>query len=253
MIIDCHGHCTVDGSAWVSADDLVRGMDRYGVDKVCASSPILAFDAPPRAFRRQNDLVLGAMREHPDRILGLCFVNPGWAWAAQEEITRCVVDGGMVGIKLYNQYRINEPVQFPIIERAIELGIPVMMHSARHRAPERLARQPRISFAEHFVEVSRRYPEAMLVCYHISVADWEHQIKALRDAPTVYADTSGSGADAGLIERAVRELGAERLLFGCDLSIERGVGKIMDAEISQSQRRMILGDNMLGILSRRKK
>jgi uncharacterized protein len=158
----------------------------------------------------------------------------------------------MIGVKLYHQYRINDPMQFPMIERCIELGVPILMHAGALFAPEMVKRQPRISRGEHFADVAKRYPEAMFICGHIGGGgDWEWQIKGLREAPTVYVDTSGSVIDAGMLERCVRELGAERLLFACDGSVARGVGKMLDADMTEIQRRNIFSFNFLKVLARR--
>jgi len=163
------------------------------------------------------------------------------------------VDRGMIGVKLYYQYRMNEPVQFPIIERCIDLGVPILMHAAHLTAPEALARQPRVSGGEHFVEVARRYPEATLICAHIGGGgDWEWQLKALREVPNVYLDTSGSVIDQGMIERCVRDLGAGRLLFGTDMNHARGVGKLLDASITVRQRQRIFGENFQKVLGNRR-
>jgi hypothetical protein len=254
MIIDCHSHCTIDRTDFPSADELVEGMNRYGITKACCSMPCFGMVVTKEEVRHTNDLILGSMKKHPDRILGMCYVNPGYARESQDEITRCVCDGGMIGVKLYHQYQINEPVQFPLIERCIELGIPILMHAGYPAAPELREQQPRISIGDHFADVAQRYPEAMLICGHIGGGgDWERQLKPLREAPSVFLDTSGSVAEAGIIERCVRDLGAERLLFGCDLSMERGLGKLLDAEITERQRRMIFAENFLGILARRRK
>ncbi|HOX37121.1 MAG TPA: amidohydrolase family protein [Candidatus Brocadiia bacterium] len=253
MIIDCHGHCSVDGSYWLSADDTVKSLDLYGIDKICCSAPITSADAPPEAVARCNDLVVGAMRKYPDRIMGYCFVNPGYAAGALEEIARCVVGEGMIGVKLYHQYAINEPVQFPIIERCIELGVPILMHAGYPAAPELREAQPRISRGDHFADIGKRYPDAIIICGHIGGGgDWERQLKGLREVPSVFLDTSGSVIDSGMIEKCVRELGADRLLFGCDMSMERGIGKIMDADLTRARRGRILSRNFLGILARRK-
>jgi len=252
MIIDCHGHCSVDGSYCLSADDVVESLDLYGVDKICCSAPISSGDAGPERVRKNNDLIVGSMARHPERILGYCFLNPGYGREAQDEITRCVVDAGMSGVKLYHQYTINDPVQFPVIERCIELRIPILMHAGYPAAPELRAQQPRLSTGEHFADVARRYPEAMLICGHIGGGgDWERQLKGLREAPSVYVDTSGSVIDAGMIERSVRELGAKRLLFACDMSMARGLGKVLDADLTDRQRELIFGRNFLDILGRR--
>ena len=238
---------------FISADETVESLDRYGVDKIAVSLLSVDKQVTPQQVRKCNDQILGSMREYPDRIMGYCFVNPGYPKEAQDEITRCVVDGGMVGVKLYHQYTMNDPIQFPLIERCIALGVPILMHAGYPAAPELKEQQPNFTTGEHFADVAKRYPQALFICGHIGGGgDWERQLKGLRDAPTVYVDTSGSVIDAGMIERCVRDLGAKRLLFGCDLSMERGLGKILDAQITARQRETIFGENFLQILARRK-
>ena len=50
---------------------------------------------------------------------------------------------------------------------------------------------------------------------------------------------------------AIRELGAERLLFGTDMTMEGGVGKVLGAKITESQREGIFWKNMQAILDRK--
>ena len=253
MRIDCHGHCSSTGKRWPSAADFVASMRKLGIDQMCCSHPIVGGAAEPDDVQAANDDILACTQRFPGVILGQCFVNPGHARHAQDEITRCIVEGGMIGVKLYHQYRIDEPVQYPVIERCIDLGVSILMHAGHPTDPDTLAGQPRISSGEHFAEVARRYPEAMLICGHIGGGgDWEWQLKALREAPSVYLDTSGSVIDAGLIERCVRDLGAGRLLFGCDMNLARGVGKLLDADITDRQRQRIFGENFQKILERRR-
>ena len=103
-----------------------------------------------------------------------------------------------------------------------------------------------------FVRAARLYPEAMLIEAHIGGGgDWEWAIAQLRDAPSVYLDTSGSVIDEGMVERAVRELGADRLLFGTDMTMEGGVGKIAGADLSDDEKEQIFWRNTKGILDRR--
>jgi len=251
MIIDCHAH--IRGSR-PSKDDtdllLIRAADKLGIDKLCCST-LCKRPATLEGFRGANQQLLGAMKRFPDRVLGYCFVNAGYGREALDEIRRCVIDSGMIGIKLYNEYPCNEPVVWPVVELAIELGVPILHHAGHsHYFNEH---QPRISDGGMLAELGKRYPEAMPICGHIGGGgDWEWTIKALRDAPTVYADTSGSVVDEGMIEMAYKALGAKRLLFACDMSMTAGVGKIRGAAIPKRAKEMILGENMLGILRRRK-
>ena len=192
------------------------------------------------------------MKRYPRRILGFCFINPGHGKKAIAEIERCVIKHGMSGMKLYNQYKCSDPIVYPVVEKAIELGIPILEHAGYLTDPPQSSRQPNLSHAGDFVELAARYPEAMLIEAHVGGGgDWEWAIKTLRHSPSVYLDTSGSVIDEGMIEMAVRELGAERLLFGTDMTMEGGVGKVMGARITESQREAIFWENMAAILEKR--
>ena len=254
MRIDCHAHCSVSVGHWPSHHDVVADAKRLGVDKVCCSHPLDTKPTDPKKIRAANDDIMAAMRAYPGVILGQCFIDPGHIRFAQDEITRCVVNGGMIGLKFYHQYRMDDTVFYPVIERCAELGVPMLMHAGHATDPEVIAEQPRGSGADHFIAPARLYPEAVFIVGHIGGGgDWEWQIKAMSQAPkNVYMDTSGSVIDAGMIEKAVRDIGAERLLFATDMSTERGVGKILDADITQRQKEMIWSENFQRILDMRK-
>ena len=44
--------------------------------------------------------------------------------------------------------------------------------------------------------------------------------------PNVFVDLSGSGVDGGMLEACLDAVGVERLLWGCDLTIETGWAKL---------------------------
>src|SRR4051794_23082610 len=233
-------------------DAVIDAADRLGIEELACSVPIIGGRwATPDEVRACNDGMLAAMHAHPDRILGYCFLNPGYAREALEELDRCVVREGFIGVKLYNQYKINDPVQFPIIERTIELGVPILVHAARLVRDGDIASQPLTSHAADFVDVGRRYPEAMIIEGHIAGGgDWHWTLKVLRDAPpSIYLDTSGSVMDGGLLERCVCEFGAERLLFATDMTMEGNVARVRDAHIIDEQREQIFFGNFERILS----
>ena len=256
MVIDAHSHVPGCGIAIGSTvADLIDAMDRLAIDVACVSLPMLNPAPPPESVCEANDAVLAALRAHPDRLLGYCYVNPGYLDAAMQELRRCVVGEAMIGIKLYLQYRADDPVVYPIIEQAIAWSVPILWHVNntpelwRNRDP---SAQGALSHSGHVAALARRYPEAMLIEGHIGGGgDWEWAIKTLRPVPNVWLDTSGSVIDEGMVDMAVRELGAERVLFGTDLSMEAGVGKLRAARLTDDERRRILGDNMRAILSLR--
>jgi len=251
-VIDCHDHLAYHSRASWQEDDrkLIDAADKLGIDQLCCSILTPQRPATPEGFLQCNQWMADGMRRFPGRILGYCFVNPGYGREALAEIRRCIEDRGFIGVKLYNDYVATEPVVWPVVELAIQLRVPIL-HHAGHTTW--LAQpQSRITDGGHLAELSRRYPEAMLICAHISGGgDWEWTIKALRNAPSVFLDTSGSVVDEGVIEMAVRVLGADRLLFGCDGSLTASVGRIRSASLSDADKRKILGANFERILSRR--
>ena len=252
MVIDCHAHLTHHSSSiWEESDrKLIEAADKLGIDRLFCSILTPRFPSAPEGFRECNRWVADATKRFPGRILGYCYVNPGYTREALEEIKYCINDLGLMGIKLYNEYFSMEPVVFPVVELAIKLGIPILQHAGHSHYL--VKDQPRLSDGGHLAELSQRYPEAMLICGHVGGGgDWEWTIKALRSAPTVYLDTSGSVVDEGMIEMAVDILGVERLLFGCDMSMTAGIGKIRGARLNEEANRKILGENMEEILKRK--
>jgi predicted TIM-barrel fold metal-dependent hydrolase len=251
-VIDCHAHLQHHSRASWEDDDrkLIAAADRLGIDQLCCSILTPRRPATVEGFRECNQWVDDARTRFPDRVLGYCYVNPGHQREACEEVRRCVEDRGFIGVKLYNEHRCTDPVVFPVVELAVRLRVPILHHAGHSHYF--VKEQPHISDGGHLAELSRRYPEATLICAHVcGGGDWEWTIKALRDAPGVSLDLSGSVTDAGVVEAAVRTLGADRLLFGCDMSMTASVGRLRAAALGARERRMILGENMERLLGRR--
>ena len=252
-VIDCHAHLTHHSRATWEADDrrLIDAADKLGIDQLCCSTLTPRWPAALDGFRECNQWTADGMRRFPGRVLGYCYVNPGYGRESLEEIRRYVGDHDFIGIKLYNEYTCTEPVVFPVVELAIELGVPILHHASHsHYFVED---QPRLTDSGHLAELARRYPETMLICAHFSGGgDWEWTIKAARHAPNVFLDTSGSVTDDGSVDLAVAVAGVDRVVFGCDSSMTAGVGKIRGADLSAQDKAKILGGNMTKLLQRRK-
>jgi predicted TIM-barrel fold metal-dependent hydrolase len=252
-IIDAHNHLNFHNRPTWPDDDrkVVEAADKLGIDQLCCS--ILPPERPTtlEGFRLCNQWMLEGVKRFPGRVLGYCFVNPGFGQQAVDEVRRYVEDHGFIGVKLYNDYRVTDPAVAPILELAAKLRIPIL-HHAGHTSWLPVP-QPNISDAGHIAQAARMFPETTLICAHIcGGGDWEWSIKALRDAPTAYFDTSGSVADEGTVEFAVRTLGPERVLFACDLSMTASVARLRGAGISEQDRQKLFGGNMQRILQRRR-
>jgi len=223
------------------ADNFIKNMDLLGVDKVVASVPVAEDKhCPPEKFRAANDLMYEMTQRYPGRVYGQAFVNPGYCKEMEAELERCVKELGFVGVKLYHQYFMDDPAQFALVEKCIELDVPILMHCAHVMDPDTKLRQPRVSSGVHMANIARRYPEATFIMGHIGGGgDWQWAIKAIADCPNVFADVGGSVYDRPLIEESVRYLGADRLLFATDGAWSSGISKVLGADISEEDKKTI--------------
>jgi predicted TIM-barrel fold metal-dependent hydrolase len=187
------------------------------------------------------------MKEHPDRFIGTVILNPKYQKESLEEIDRCR-DAGMIGLgELYNQVKINDPLYYPIIEKCIDINWNIMMHSPIGYSRVTLnPNEPKnISLPEDFADIAGRYPEAMFQFAHIAGGiDWEYACKVLKDYPNVFVETAGSNNEANMIDFAMKYIGEDRLVFGCDYGFYQGVGHIFSAKLTDAQRKKIFFENI---------
>jgi uncharacterized protein len=251
--IDAHEHVGMG----TTLEEQLDMADRLGIEKLEVSNIISAasksLKATPEGFRKCNDIVLTAMKKYPDRYLGSCFVNPVYGKESIEEINRCM-DQGMIGLKVYNQVKINDPLFYPIIEKFIDLQMIILMHAhcglgVGGKRTKYGNIQPNASIPEDFVEAAQRYPEAMLQYAHTGGGgDWEYACKAIQDYPNIYVDTSGSNNEGNMIDFALKYLGEDRLFFGTDGSYYQGVGNIISSSLNDVQKKKLFFENFNNIL-----
>ena len=75
--------------------------------------------------------------------------------------------------------------------------------------------------------LARRHPDVPFILAHIGGGgDWLHSLHAVRPLANVFVDLSGSGVDAGMLEACVETVGASRLLWGADITLDTGWAKL---------------------------
>ena len=252
--IDCHIHVNLYNPS--SPEQLMNYADRLGIEKLVISRPVTEGEGKPEQFIGYNNMVLDMMKKYPGRVLGQVTVNAIYQKESLEEIKRCV-DQGMVGLKVYHQVKINDPLFYPIIEKFIDLKMIILMHAecqlgiGGYRMKYDQKVHPNASIPEDFVDVAKRYPEVMLQFAHIGGGgDWEYECKVLKDYPNIYVDTSGSNNEENMVDFALKYLGEERLFFASDNSFYQGVGEILASNLTEAQKRKIFFENYARVLKK---
>jgi predicted TIM-barrel fold metal-dependent hydrolase len=228
---------------------LVRHMDRLGIERLILSQGYEEYvsHATPEQIRIENDRVMRAVKHFPDRAYGSLYLNPENVEFSLQEFDRCIRNGPMVCIgEIQTDVPSSSPNLDPIVERAISMNVPILQHTWMKTS----GNIPGESTPYHVVELAKRHPEANIICGHTG-GNWELGIRVIRATKNVYADLAGSDPTSGYTEMAVRELGAERVIYGSDVggrSFASQVAKVIGAEISDAEKKLILGGNMRRLL-----
>jgi predicted TIM-barrel fold metal-dependent hydrolase len=246
--IDSHAHVFFTED---SPDTQIEFADRLGIEKLVISRPMAPGGAgKPEEFIKCNNLVLEAVKRYPDRFIGQPTINPTYPKESMEELKRCK-DLGMVGLKLYNHVKLNDPLFYPVIEKFIDWKMIILMHVGIGKSRVEFdSREPEnVTIPEYFIDVSKRYPEAMFQLAHLGGGiDWLNACKAVKDLPNVFVDASGSNNAGGMFDFAMEYIGEDRLFFGCDNSFFQGVGTVLSANLTERQRQKIFFENYNNIL-----
>jgi hypothetical protein len=238
-LVDVHAHFLHAASGRTDWPDVnaarLRAGERIGITVHIASilgswghrSPTY-FPSPPDVTRA-NDAMLELQAAHPDRLRSYVVVNPNHTDHARREIARGV-ERGAVGIKLAASRRADDPLLDPIAEEAAARHLPILHHIWQHRRREWPGQEA--SDAVEYARLAVRHPDAAFVLAHIGGGgDWAHTLPAVEELPNVYLDLSGSGVDRGMLDQALGTVGAERLLWGCDVTMETGLAKWWALEV----------------------
>lgn len=236
-LIDAHAHFySVESGRgdWerVNAARL-RAGDRIGITYHVASvlgsyghtSP--TYFPSPTDVTRGNDAMATFARD--PRIRWYVTVNPNFTEHALAEI-ESGVRRGAIGVKLLASRRADDPLLDPVCEMAAGYELPILHHIWQHRTREWPNQE--ISDGADLARLAERHPRTMFVLAHIGGGgDWAHTLPAVREVANVYPDLSGSGVDRGMLDAALDALGARRLLWACDLTIETGLAKLRALDV----------------------
>jgi predicted TIM-barrel fold metal-dependent hydrolase len=238
-LIDAHAHFLHAGAGRADWRDVnlarMRAGDRIGVTYHVASVlGSYGFSSPtyfpsPADVSAGNDAMIALAAGDPDRLRMLAVVNPNHTAHALGEIDRCVA-AGAIGVKLLASRRADDPLLDPVAERAAHHGIPILHHIWQHRRRDWPSQE--ISDGADLGRLASRHPRTRFILAHLGGGgDYMHTLAAIRDHENILPDLSGSGVDRGMLDEALAALGASRLLWGCDLTMETGLAKLRALDV----------------------
>lgn len=251
MIFDCHVHLPSPGLdytwEWDSftpdVDSAIDYMRRCGVDKIVANSVRGELATSVGEMVAANDEIVEIADDHPEYIVPACLINTNFHQESLNELRRCHEELGIVWIGelcgYASGYAYDTLAFSDAMQLADDLNMVVHIHNDDAQDMERLCIE---------------FPNITFVLAHLgdSPEEVRERIDLTERHQKLHLDISGHGYQRmGILERAVRVAGADRVLLGSDYTINDPAGVIARLEKSNfdiETREMILGGNLERLL-----
>lgn len=207
------------GAKLAGAEEIVSTMDAQGVDL----SVVFGFPwKSMQTMRMHNDYILDAVAKFPERLIGLCCVDPMHPEAAAEA-DRCL-DAGLSGLGELAVYdtgftpSVLDKLQ-PLMALCLERALPVLIHTNEPVGHVYPGKSP-MTLGELY-RLVQAFPENKIVLAHWGGGLFffhlmKKEVKTV--LKNIYVDTAASPFlyDPAIYKIAVEIIGCEKILFGSD-------------------------------------
>jgi predicted TIM-barrel fold metal-dependent hydrolase len=237
MIIDSHAHVDeVPALGWLDpAEALIAQLDAAGI----ARAVVMTYTEAPQFHVRALDYLAEAVARFPDRLVGFARVHP-WYDESPRLLERAITEQGMKGLKLHPVGTLDHPASpatVRLLRLAGERGAPALFHCG----DEPMTTPTAIAAG------AAQAPDTTVILGHMG--GYYHVDEAIRVAerlPNIVLETSAMPYPEK-IRLAIDRIGPERVVYGsdgpgCPPRLE--LRKVLAAGLSETERRLVLHDNM---------
>jgi hypothetical protein len=249
-IFDAHLHIPSDNGENFQWNLVTRNMpefvaylDKCGVRRGVISSSWSNKAQTPEDYRQGNREVAKYVDRYKGRFRGSCVITPFRVDEALREIETCHKQYGFVWLGEFcnymTGYKYDTPEWTEVMNLATRLNLVMQIHT-NTREMQYLA---------------ENFPQTTIVFPHLggSKDDIFARIEIIAKHKNANIDLSGSGIErVGILERAVKEIGADRVLYGSDFTINEPsavIVRVKNAFLTPDDREKILFGNVQRLLS----
>jgi len=236
------------------AEEIVGVMDEEGVD----ISVVFGFPwRNPDTAKMHNDYVIESVNKYPDRLKGLCCVDPSWTGAVGE-VERCL-DRGLSGVgelAFYASGIDQSAIRSlrPLMDLCFDKNVPILIHTNEPVGHQYPGKTP-ITLRDIY-NLAKHFPNNKLVLAHWGggIFFYLHLKREVKDTlRNVYYDTAASPFlyDKDIYHAAAVLAGEDKVVFGSDYPLirpSRYFKEIETSGLSEDARAGIIGKNAAGIL-----
>ena len=251
-VIDCHLHSPSTSigklQQWypvqTTTEDFVHYLNRCGVDYGVAASVRGVEGKEKNDFIQANRESLALAAQYPNRFIPACLVNGRFPQESVRELIEHRTKHGVFWVGELAGYMTDFTYDTPgfkkIMDTIAEYDMICHIH-ARTEQIEQLVRDYRqVTFIlPHFTPVKKRIFS---------------RIAFVKENKNVYLDISGvSFSRMGILEYAVKEIGADRVLFGSDYTVNDPASvivRVLNAELPTEIKKQVLFHNAKELIAK---
>lgn len=230
MIIDSHTHLGSFPMFNVSlnADEMVSIMNQYSIRKSVVSA-------------LPNELTLNAVKQYPDKLVGLVWINPYEGDKAMKNIDKAINRWNFKGIKMHpllDAYLPDQEIVRPIMDQARKYQIPVLFHCGH----------PPWSLPWHFGNLADTYPDVTIILGHMGhghIVYINAAIEVAEKHENILLETSAMPMQSK-IKEAVAKVGDDKVMYGSDMPFGHPAFEIKKVEVAgltKKQLNLVLEEN----------
>ena len=248
FIIDSHLHLGSPAYLYLpsnNTDAVINLLKRFGVKKAICSNHASFF-----SIRFGLNELLQILEKYRDFLFGYFVYNPNFDSISLKLLKECLDYIHIAGIKIHpswHQCYPGDKKYEKFWNLAQEKQIPVLTHSWN---PEVANKMQKFSDPFLFEKIIKQYPDLKLILAHAGGrGNMLYKVITLMEKyENLYVDFAGDIFVPGLLEKYVKKVGSERLLFGTDMpwtDIRFHLSNILNLELNQNDIRNILGLNAI--------
>jgi predicted TIM-barrel fold metal-dependent hydrolase len=229
-----------------NSDALVETARQIGVDRlVITSNRGIFYDCD-----EGNEETAEAVRQHPKELMGFATISPLFrdTESIKAGLENLIDQQGLIGLKLfpvYHSYRLKDRLMEPIFEEAARLRLPVLVpvRLSMNWSYKNFFGRPSLQDVGEIVALADRFSELKVIVGCVNYTELTDLITAAKRFDNIFVETSGLQSG---FEFLVDSIGAEKVLLGTGMPIQYpsvGLTKVLQAEVSQDAKELILGRN----------
>ncbi|MGH2359595.1 MAG: amidohydrolase family protein, partial [bacterium] len=224
--------------------EFVAYLDKCGVRRGVISSSWSNKAQTPDDYRNGNREVVKYAERYKGRFRGSCVITPFRIEEALREIEDCHRQYGFVWLGEFcnymTGYKYDTPEWTEVMKLATRLNLVVQIHTN----------------VKEMQYLAESFPDTTIVFPHFggNRDDIFARIGIVAAHKNAHIDLSGSGIErVGILERAVKEIGADRVLYGSDFTINEPsavIARVKNAFLTAEDREKILSRNVERLLAK---